>query len=49
MAGQGVHLIAPKASDQKRGIEIMKPYWDKWAADNNLTTQLAAVRRLLGR
>jgi TRAP-type transport system periplasmic protein len=49
MAGQGVKLIPSTPADQKKGVAIMKPYWRKWAADNNLTTQLAAVLRLLGR
>jgi TRAP-type C4-dicarboxylate transport system substrate-binding protein len=49
MAGQGVKLINSTAADQRRGVGIMKPYWTTWAKDNNLTTQLSAVRRLLGR
>jgi TRAP-type C4-dicarboxylate transport system substrate-binding protein len=49
MVGQGVKLIPAKAGDQKRGVSIMAPYWTTWASDNNLTPQLAAVRRVLGR
>jgi len=49
MAAQGVRLINSTAADQRRGVGIMKPYWSTWAKENNMTTQLSAVRRLLGR
>jgi TRAP-type C4-dicarboxylate transport system substrate-binding protein len=49
MKGQGVTLIQPAKADQKRGASIMKPYWVKWAKDANLSTQLKAVRKVVGR
>jgi TRAP-type C4-dicarboxylate transport system substrate-binding protein len=45
----GVRLIQPKPADQKLGVGMMRPYWTKWAQDNNLSPQLSAIRKLLGR
>lgn len=45
----GVRMIQPNPADQRQGVGMMRPYWSKWAQDNNLTEQLSAIRRLLGR
>jgi len=49
MSKLGVRLVQPNAADQKLGVVMMRPYWTKWAKDNNLSKQLTAIRRLLGR
>jgi len=38
-----------QAADTKLGIGIMKPIWGSWAAQNGLTQQVKALRRVLGK
>ena len=44
----GVDIVEGNPGDEQAGVEIMAPYWEKWAQDNGQTDALRAVRSALG-